>query len=209
MNHYGPTEITASCPYHIVDHLVADTEVIPIGKPYHNTEILLLDEAGRKITTAGEKGELCVRGTGLSAGYFKDPIKTAEVFTQNPTHSLYTDMIYHTGDIGSRDDEGVLWFHGRSDSQIKHMGHRIELGEIEHAVKAMPGIGECCCFYQAERELLYLFYETADVTPAQVTTHLRTLLPAFMIPRRLIAMERFPLRFNGKIDMQALKAQME
>ena len=209
MNHYGPTEITASCTYHIVDHPVADTEVIPIGKPYHNTEIILLDEAGRRITAAGEKGELCVRGTGLAAGYFKDPAKTAEVFTQNPAHSLYTDIIYHTGDIGSRDDDGVLWFHGRSDSQIKHMGHRIELGEIEHAAKTMPGIGECCCFYQAERELLYLFYETTDVAPAQVSAYLRTLLPAFMIPRRLIAMEHFPLRFNGKIDMQALKAQME
>ncbi len=208
VNHYGPTEITASCTYHIFDHIVTETEKLPIGKPYRNTAILLLDENDRLISAPDIKGEICVRGTCLASGYFKDPERSAASFVQNPTNALYTDPIYRTGDLGSYDEQGVLWFHGRTDNQIKHMGHRIEMSEVEHAAKTMPLVEECCCLYQTEKELLYLFYEGITVSPAELSAYLRTLLPTFMIPRRLIPMERLPLRFNGKIDVQALKAQM-
>lgn len=209
VNHYGPTEITASCTYHIIDHPVSATEQIPIGRPYRNTGILLLDEAGHKIEAAGVKGEICVRGTCLASGYFRDPVKSAEAFVQNPTNARYTDPIYRTGDLGSYDEQGILWFHGRTDNQIKHMGHRIELGEVEHAAKSMRGVEECCCLYDTEKELLYLFYESQTVSPGEVSAYLRTLLPTFMVPRRLVAMARFPLRFNGKTDVQALRENME
>ena len=209
VNHYGPTEITASCTYHIIDHPVTDTEKIPIGRPYHNTGILLLDETGKRIESACILGEICVRGTCLASGYFKDSAKSAESFVQNPTNTCYTDLIYHTGDLGTYDEQGILWFHGRSDNQVKHMGHRIELGEVEHAAKSMTGMEECCCLYHVDKELLYLFYESSTITPNEINAYLRTLLPAFMIPRRLIPLERFPLRINGKIDIQALRAIME
>jgi amino acid adenylation domain-containing protein len=208
MNNYGPTEITASCTYHIIDHMVSEDEKIPIGRPYHNTGILLLDESGKKITTPNTIGEICVRGTCLASGYFGDPVRTAASFIQNPTNVQYTDPLYKTGDLGSCDENGVLWFHGRMDSQIKHMGHRIEMSEIEHAAKSMPDVEECCCLYDQEKELLYLFYESTSVAPGDMAAYLRKFLPAFMIPRKLIAKEKLPLRFNGKIDMQALKDEM-
>lgn len=208
INHYGPTEITASCTYAVMDHPVRDDEVLPIGKPYRNTDIFLLNGQNQLITQANEVGEIYVRGCGLALGYFGDPQKSAETFIQNPAHEHYRDLVYRTGDLAHFDDQGVYWFHGRMDHQIKHMGHRIELSEIEHAASHHPGVEASCCQYDEETQIIWLFYEGEQVSSRELAVALRETLPAFMLPRKLIGMPRLPLRDNGKIDIQALKAQM-
>ena len=208
LNHYGPTEITASCTYAIIDHPVQDDEVLPIGKPYRNTDIFLLDEHQHLVTEPGKLGEVYVRGCGLALGYFGDPQKSAEAFMQNPLHQRYRDWVYRTGDLAHVDADGVYWFHGRMDHQIKHMGHRIELSEIEHAACSYPGVEAACCQYDEQAQTLWLFYESEQVQQKELLTALRETLPAFMLPRRIVGMPRFPLRDNGKIDIQQLKAQM-
>ncbi len=208
INHYGPTEITASCTWYRVDHKVTAEESLPIGVPYHNTEILLLDADNKLVTNVNDQGEICVRGSSLALGYYGNPEMTAKAFQQNPLNPICRDLIYRTGDIGSWGEDGLLHFHGRMDSQIKFMGHRVELGEIELAAKAMEGVEESCCFYQEEKEIIWLFIESKNVTSKDVTAHLKTLLPAFMIPRKIVVLENFPLQFNGKIDRVGLKKQM-
>lgn len=203
VNQYGPTEATASCTYHVVSERVEDNTVLPIGIPYENYRILLLKE---DLTEAdpGRIGEICVTGPILALGYYGDPQKTAESFPQNPLNPNYRELIYKTGDLGKFREDGVLEFHGRKDRQIKHMGHRIELGEIEETAKQISGINECCALYQKEKELLYLFY-SGTVASKEITLHFRKVLPAFMVPRKIILMEDLPKLPNGKLDMQSLK----
>lgn len=208
VNHYGPTEITASCTWAEVGHVVGDGERLPIGRPFRNTRILLLDDEGREVSAPGETGEICVAGCGLALGYFDDPGLTAKCFVQNPLHCAWPERIYRTGDYAHRDADGVLWFHGRRDSQIKFMGHRVEMEEIELAARALAGVEEACCFFEEDRERLHLFVQ-GEVAQAEVFAGLRERLPAFMVPRRLTVKAAFALLPNGKVDRAALRAEME
>ncbi|MCL2110672.1 MAG: amino acid adenylation domain-containing protein [Clostridiales bacterium] len=206
-NHYGPTEITASCTYYIVDREFSDSEAIPIGVPFKNTDVLLLDEDGVQVG-AGGRGEICVRGSSLALGYYRNPEKTKEAFVKNPSQKNYDEVIYKTGDIGSWSDDGNLMFHGRMDFQIKHMGHRVELGEIEAAADSMEQITSSCCLYHQEKEQIWLFYagETGD---RELAIYLRERLPSYMVPRKFAKLDAMPKSFNGKIDMAALREMME
>ena len=207
VNQYGPTEATASCTYYVVAEQVEEDTILPIGAPYENYRILLLSEDHRE-TELGQVGEICVAGPILALGYYGNPQKTAESFIQNPLNPNYRELIYKTGDLGRYREDGILEFHGRKDRQIKHMGHRIELGEIEATAGQIAGIAECCAFYQKERELLYLFY-SGDATVKEIAVHFRKVLPAFMVPRKVIKLEAVPHLPNGKIDMQTLKMQFK
>ena len=207
VNQYGPTEATASCTYYVVDEKVDDDTVLPIGTPYENYSIILLNEDGTE-TAEGEIGEICVKGPILALGYYGDLERTNESFVQNPLNKNYRELIYKTGDLGSLREDGLLMFHGRKDRQIKHMGHRIELGEIEETAKQIDGLGECCALYNKEKEHLYLFY-TGDVTSKEIVLHFRKVLPAFMVPRKLVALEELPKLPNGKLDMQSMKAMFK
>ena len=137
-NLYGPTEGTGMCCFYRVERDFADGEVIPIGRPFPNREVLLLTPEGT-LVKPGEEGEICIRGTALTLGYYNDPERTAQVFVQNPLNTAYPELIYKTGDIGRYDQNGDLIFVSRRDYQIKHMGHRIELGEIEVNAAMLPG----------------------------------------------------------------------
>ena len=203
VNQYGPTEATASCTYYVVEEKVDDDTVLPIGKPYENYGVFLLNE-DCTATAPGQIGEICVRGPVLALGYYGDRARTEEAFLQNPLNPNYRELIYKTGDLGCFREDGVLEFHGRKDRQIKHMGHRIELGEIEKTATDISGVMEVCALYQKEKELLYLFY-TGEATAKEITLHFRKVLPAFMVPRKLIKLEALPRLPNGKLDMQAMK----
>lgn len=203
VNQYGPTEATASCTYYVISEKVDNDTVLPIGKPYANYGILLLNEDNTE-TAPGEIGEICVKGPILALGYYADPVRTQEAFIQNPLNPNYRELIYKTGDLGRYMEDGNLAFHGRKDRQIKHMGHRIELGEIEKTAAEIAGVAECCALYHKEKELLYLFY-TGDAVSKQIVLHFRTQLPAFMVPRKLIQLEELPRLPNGKLDMNSLK----
>lgn len=203
VNQYGPTEATASCTYYVIREKVEDNTVLPIGVPYENYRILLLNEDGTK-TEPGQIGEICVGGPVLALGYYGAPEKTAESFIQNPLNPNYRELIYKTGDLGRFREDGILEFHGRKDRQIKHMGHRIELAEIEETAAQIAGVGECCALYQKEKELLYLFYEGC-ATSKEIALHFRKVLPAFMVPRKIVNLPAMPKLPNGKLDMQTLK----
>jgi amino acid adenylation domain-containing protein len=203
VNQYGPTEATASCTYYVVEGKVEDDTVLPIGVPYENYTITLLND-DNTATEQGKTGEICVSGPILALGYYGDTERTNQSFVQNPLNPNYRELIYKTGDLGSFDENGILQFHGRKDRQIKHMGHRIELGEIEEAAKQLKGVTDCCALYYKEKEHLYLFY-TGDATSKEIVLHFRQILPAFMVPRKLVNLEKLPQLPNGKTDMQTLK----
>ena len=207
VNQYGPTEATASCTYYVVKEKVTDDTVLPIGKPYDNYRVMLLNEDNTP-TPQGETGEICVSGPILALGYYGNPEQTEKSFMQNPLNDNYRELIYKTGDLGHIGEDGTLYFHGRKDRQIKHLGHRIELGEIEETAKKVDGVLDCCALYHKDKATLYLFY-TGEATSKDIVLYFRQNMPAFMVPRKLVNLEALPTLPNGKLDMQALKAQFK
>lgn len=203
VNLYGPTEATGMCCFFKVERDFEEGEVLPIGRPFRNTEIILLDN-DNKIPPRGEMGEICVRGTSLTLGYYKAFDKTNEVFVQNPLNDAYPELIYRTGDLGKYNERGELIFVSRKDYQIKHMGHRIELGEIEVNVNMIEGIKSACCIYQKEKERIVLYY-VGDISTKEVIESLKKTLPRYMLPNYIEALESMPLTANGKIDRVNLK----
>jgi acyl-coenzyme A synthetase/AMP-(fatty) acid ligase len=207
INQYGPTEATASCTYYVLEDTVQDDTVIPIGRPYRHYQILMLtkdDETGEySATPKGEIGEIWVKGPCLAIGYYRAPDQTAKVFMQNPLNNEYPERIYNTGDIGHIGEDGNLYFHGRKDRQIKHMGHRVELAEIEAHALTIEGVSECASLYDAKRQHICLFY-TGDASVRDITLSFRADMPAFMVPRKIVCLEEMPHLPNGKIAMKEL-----
>ncbi len=202
-NLYGPTEITDACTYYIVDREFSDDEPLPIGFPMENTDILVLNEKNELIV-GDEVGELCVRGTSLSMGYYNNPEKTKEVFVQNPLNHSVPEIIYRTGDLVKYNEYGEIVYLCRKDFQIKHMGHRIELGEIEMAVSSLDSIAFCCCMYDEKHQKIVLFIE-GKLSKKDVNSKLSSLIPDYMLPDKVIALEKMPINANGKIDRTVLK----
>ena len=204
VNLYGPTEITCNCTYYVVKPDVSElTETFPIGIPFPNERVFLLDEDDKLVEEAGVTGEICVSGTSVGLGYYNDPERTAQVFTQNPLNPYFNEIIYRTGDLGKYDENGDLRYISRKDFQIKHLGHRIELGEIESVATACEGVTRACCIYDSEKKRIRMFY-TGEREKADLIAELRGLLPHFMIPNTVVMLDEMPITKNGKIDRRAL-----
>lgn len=195
VNMYGPTEITDVCTWYRIDRAFADTDVLPIGRACENTRVSLLD------------GEICVSGTCLSAGYYNAPEKTAEAFVPDPRCPQIEERMYRTGDLAEYNERGELMFLGRRDEQIKRSGYRIELGEIEAALQAEPGVTLACCFFDDQTQQITAAY-TGLAEEKTLKTALRSRLPRYMLPDRLLHRENLPRTGSGKLDRRALRQEV-
>lgn len=206
VNLYGPTETTCNCSFFKIDRAYAKDEAIPIGHPFPDERIILLDEQNHEVTKPGEQGEICVSGTTLALGYLNNPERTAAAFVQNPLNTRWPEVIYRTGDLGYYAEDGNLMYVSRKDNQIKHMGQRIELGEIESAARGVEGVENACCLYDHKRKKIVLFYVGA-VEKDDLLPELHRVLPEYMIPNRTKQLDQLPLTGSGKIDRKGLAAQ--
>lgn len=204
VNLYGPTEITCNCTYYIIEREFQPGEVIPIGRPFQNEKVFLLDEQNHLVEKEGERAEICVAGTALSLGYYNNSEQTKKAFVQNPLNNSFLEIIYRTGDLGYYNERGELCYATRKDFQIKHMGHRIELGEIEAAMEQVEQIHRVCCVFDESSSKIVAFYE-GEAEKREIVRILRSQLPAFMIPNAFCKREKLPITKNGKIDRGALK----
>jgi amino acid adenylation domain-containing protein len=211
-NLYGPTETTIASSYYTVPRCPEDDRAaIPIGTACEGEALLVLDEGLRPVP-AGEVGELYIRGGGLSPGYWNDPEKTRRAFFTAPGSTDPSDRIYRTGDLARVGDDGLVYFLGRADSQIKSRGYRIELGEIESALNAIGTLAECAVVAVAaggfENTTICCAYAPRSgrvVTIAELRTQLGKVVPGYMIPSRWMAFRELPKNLNGKIDRRTLK----
>ena len=199
---YGPTEATGVATYYIAERFFEDGEAIPIGQPFNNTDIVLLDD-NNAAPAMGQHGEICIRGTCLSLGYYGDAAKTQAAFVQNPL-SAFPDTIYKTGDIGYRGENGMLYFVSRRDHQIKHMGYRIELAEIEWVAARQPGVELACAVFDKTKSRIVMYYTGDTVDIAEVKAYLKSTLPRYMMPYAVYKMETLPLTPGGKFDRAGL-----
>jgi amino acid adenylation domain-containing protein len=210
-NLYGPTEATIASSYYDVPVCPDDPKaLIPIGKACDGEELLLLNDKLQPVPPR-EIGDLYIAGAGLSPGYWRDRTKTAEAFLPDPREGA-TGRIYRTGDLAWLGEDGLVYFVGRADTQIKVRGYRIELGEVETALHSVGTLKECavvavetenfggwmiCCAYVPS--------QAAEATPNVLRERLKKLIPNYMFPVRWAAYEALPKNANGKIDRPRLK----
>lgn len=200
-NVYGPTETTVCSTVHRVE---PDGEVA-IGGPIAGTNVHVLNEALRPVA-AGETGELCIAGAGLTRGYRGRPELTAERF---PTLAG-GERIYRTGDLARLGPQGELVYAGRIDDQVKIRGHRVEMGEVEAVLSRHPAVQACAvrCWTDAIGENALAAYVVmqggTDPAGARLGEHLRQALPAYMLPQQVVALATLPLTPNGKVDRNGL-----
>ncbi|MBB4661668.1 amino acid adenylation domain-containing protein [Conexibacter arvalis] len=209
-NLYGPTEATIASSHHTLPSIPADeTLPVPIGVACDGEELLVLDERLAPVPP-GEIGDLYIAGVGLSPGYWRDEEKTRAAFLPDPRTPGGEGRIYRTGDLARVDDDGVVHFLGRADSQIKSRGYRIELGEIESALNAVAGVRECAIVGVDaggfEGTAICAAYVGSDgLGPPQLRGALASALPSYMLPARWLALDVLPKNQNGKIDRPALR----
>ena len=207
-NLYGPTETTIASSYHrIRERPASPTEPIPIGTACPGEELLVLDAAGRELPP-GREGDLYIGGVGVTTGYWRDEERTRQAFVPDPRPGR-DGVLYRTGDLARVDCDGLFFFLGRRDSQIKSRGHRIELGEVEAAVSTLPVLEEHAVVAVLsggfDGVAIGCAYATpAEVAPPALKRELRRLLPGYMIPTLWQRYERLPKNANGKIDRTAI-----
>lgn len=204
VNLYGPTEITCNCTYYIVDREYSEEEKLPMGVSFPNERVFLLDEEDKEVAESGKSGEVCVAGTALALGYYNNPEMTAKAFTQNPLNPYYPELIYRTGDLAHYSEDGQMYFAGRKDFQIKHMGHRIELEEIDTVLNSLCGIERACTFFDEKKNKVVAFY-VGDDDKRGIIDDMKTKVPEFMVPNIFLQVDEMPLTKNGKIDRNYLK----
>ncbi len=209
-NFFGPTELTDICVYYVVDRAFSDDEPLPIGFPCRNIDAFVLDENGALVSAPGVVGELCIRGSCLSLGYYRDFERSDKVFMQNPLNRRYYDRIYKTGDLVYYNKFGELVYKGRNDFLVKHSGHRIELGEIETALGSVGKIQNGCVVYDFDRSKIVLFYQAkSDLAVSEINAVLKKKLPEYMLVNAAVRLPAFPANANGKTDRKALTAKLK
>lgn len=203
INVYGPTEGTCICSsYTITDEDFEDMSELPSLGPINNDfGYVIMDD-----TTPAPEGELWITGPNIALGYYNDPKRTEQTF------GVYEGQpMYRTGDLVKEDGE-LLYFKGRADNQIKHMGYRIELEEIEFALNSLDEVLQAAVIYKREQAaygkiIAFIVLEDGknDTDIDSIKDSAKTKLPEYMIPQIFKVLDSFPKNQNGKIDKTQLK----
>jgi amino acid adenylation domain-containing protein len=218
VNTYGPTECTdIATSFPISKKDIEEKKNIPIGTPIYNVSLYVMDRH-RQILPIGVTGELCIGGIGLSGGYHKNALLTAEKFIKTP--DLPVKEVYQTGDLARWQADGTIEFQGRVDTQVKVRGNRVELGEIESRLLKHPAVKQVVvtanAVYSGDNYLCayMVFTRPGDPgapdnkkeppDPAELKEYLSGELPDYMIPAYFVSLENIPLTPSGKVDRKAL-----
>ena len=207
-NMYGPTEATvATTSIQIDDAIMEKYSPLPVGRVMPGTKIFIVDENGVELP-ANERGQVIIAGPNVSPGYVGRPDLTARVF-----FDYRGSRAYKTGDLG-RFRDGILFFDGRIDEQIKLSGYRIELGDVEANLRTLPGVRDAVVIPviksgAAQSLTAFVTLATRNETSDFKLTHdlrsqLGKRLPAYMLPRKFIFLDAFPMTANGKVDRSTL-----
>lgn len=210
-NTYGPTEATvATTSVRITREILDRYNPLPVGRPKPDARILLMQE-GQPVPE-GERGEIVIAGPNVALGYLNNPAQTERAFFR-----LDGQRAYRTGDWG-RYQDGLLFWEGRIDFQVKLHGYRIELGDIETHLRALPGVVDAVvlpALKEGRTEWLAAFVilsdrgEQSDFALGQtLRQELSTRLPAYMLPRKCFFLEYFPMTSNGKVDRRMLMERL-
>lgn len=207
INVYGPTECTCICSsYKITDGDFEQLDDLPsLGKINPNFAYVILDDNNKQ----SKQGQLCLLGPNVGKGYYNNQSQTNRVFTLYTDEKHYNKEMYCTGDLVEERD-GLLYFKGRIDNQIKHMGYRIELEEIENALNDIPSIKRSAVLYHRISDIYgkitaFIVLEDGQDDLKVVKELLQEKVPAYMLPNQYEILDSFPLNANGKLDKKKIK----
>ena len=217
INAYGPTEATvALSAVAVTDEMLQNCKRLPIGYTKADSPTFVIDEEGKKVPN-GQQGEIIVCGPAVSKGYLNNPEKTAEAFFE-----FEGLPAYHTGDVGSMTDEGLLLYGGRMDFQIKFNGFRIELEDVSQNLNKSKYIDSAVAVprynkdHKVQNLLAYVilkdgvaeqFEREIDITKA-IKEDLQDIMMSYMMPSKFLYRETLPLTPNGKIDIKGLISEV-
>jgi amino acid adenylation domain-containing protein len=205
VNGLGPTEATVSLQYFIDRETKIPSQGVPVGYPVADTEILLLNRAGKR---AEIRGEIAIQCDHVALGYWRNEQATEAAFA--PALAGVTGRVYRTGDMGRRLPDGAIVFEGRKDFQIKIRGFRVELGEIESAISQHRSVRENVVMLRkgASGESLLVAYLVLDSDDSSIVRELRESLkqklPDYMLPASFVVLADLPLTASGKVNRRAL-----
>lgn len=209
INVYGPTEGTCICSAYTIDEAVFESmDGLPtLGTINPNFDFLVLNERDEPE----QQGELCILGPNIAIGYYNDPERTQKSFLLWNHHNHYKTPMYRTGDL-VRVENNLLYFCGRKDNQIKHMGFRIELEEIELALNSIATVHQAAVIYERVSDAygkIIAFVATDTKHDANgVREQLKMKLPDYMLPNTIQFMSILPKNANGKVDRVRLQASL-
>src|SRR5712692_9160193 len=205
VNGLGPTESTVSLQYFIDKRTAISGERVPVGYPVDDTEVFLLNRAGKRSEIYGE---IAIKSEHVALGYWRNTAATDAAFLRNGSSA----RIYRTGDMGRRLADGSIVFAGRRDLQVKIRGVRVEPGEVESALAKLSGVRECAVIATAtgpsERRLVaYVVPRLAEsIDASDLRRCLQGKLPDYMVPSAFVVLDGLPLTPSGKLNRRALPA---
>ena len=215
-NVYGPTECTCICSRYLIDkkdfkndYNLSKSIYTPIGLIAENFGYKIVDSNFKEVKK-GKIGELILYGPNVAYGYIGDKISTDKNFIFN-TDSLDNQRAYKTGDLVREDIlNNQLFFIGRNDTQIKHMGYRIELNELEITLNKLSSIKETCVFYlknkhQTYGKIISVISTNQKLKKDEIYSFIKRYLPKYFLPQEVFFVKDLPKNFNGKIDRTLIK----
>jgi D-alanine--poly(phosphoribitol) ligase subunit 1 len=209
-NHYGPTEATCSAMFQRVSQPLRVTQergIVAIGKPFDTMRALAVDAQGEEVPR-GTQGELILGGPQVAAGYLGEPELTAKRFVTRSG-----DRWYFTGDLARMDEDGTFHHLGRVDNQVKIFGRRIELEEVEQHLRTACGVDAVAAVAWPRRDGLPVglvgFVAREGLDALAVREELLKTVPSYLVPRRIVVLQRLPAMPNGKVDRTALVAFLD
>jgi amino acid adenylation domain-containing protein len=215
INMYGITETTVHVTYRPVTGNDALTETRSlIGTPIPDLRLYLLDSQLQPVFP-GVVGEIYVGGAGVARGYLNRPQLTSERFVADPFAGQPGALMYKSGDLARRIENGDIEYLGRGDMQVKIRGFRIELGEIEATLADHPDVRQAVVSAgrdgPGKQKLVAYFVNRADRSPSanELREFLRARLPDHMVPYAYMQLDALPLTVNGKIDRAVLPPPTE
>ena len=211
-NVYGPAEAPSCTCYDVPALPGADDAPIPIGTVSHNSAYIILDENDRECPD-GEAGELCIRSSTLTRGYWKRPDLNARVFFMAASLGPFPHVYFRTGDVVVRHADGLLRYLGRNDRMVKTRGHRVELDEVEAALASHAAVSEAAAFVVPDgngSKAIHAAVMPKDgerPEPGTLMRHAGSKIPAYALPAEIVVRSDLPRTSSGKIDRKLLAAR--
>lgn len=210
LNYYGPTETTIYSGYYKFDakgNNKTNNDIVSIGRPFKDLDYIIVND-NDDLVEQGTDGELCISGSHVMPGYWKDSERDKKVFITK-THNGVEKKFYKTGDLCLEDVDGDYLFVGRVDFQVKIRGYRVELAEVEFYAKKYlqkkVDLVVVDILNNLENAELLMCIESDEFETKTIIANMKKELPDYMIPTEVFFIEKFPLNMNGKIDRTKLR----
>lgn len=212
-NVYGPAE-APSCTVYDLPGPPENDEPIPIGTVSTNSEDIIIDSDGNDCPI-GVPGELCIRSTTLTRGYWKREDLNEHAFISRERAGVFPKMYFKTGDRVLRNKEGLLVFLGRVDRLIKTRGQRVELGEVESVLAQHEVVLEAAAYTvddstnSKEIRAAVLISQGTDIDENKLITFAKSKLPPYAVPTKIMLSDSLPRTSTGKIDRNQLSESLD